>query len=117
MESLHPYSGCRCAAPPASLILLQDGHIAEKDASLDTLEMRMARNWGYVPKFFPFTLRQILQNIIWLMAYGDPDDEAIEEAICVSSLRSKFILIVLNLRSIFWGKINTFKRLMYKKTY
>ncbi|MGD9136292.1 MAG: radical SAM protein [Desulfobacterales bacterium] len=102
---------------PLTRKALQDGHIAEKDASLDTLEMRMARNWGYVPKFFPFTLRQIFQNIIWLMAYRDPDDEAIEEAIRVSSLRSKFILIVLNLKSIFWGKINTFKRLMYKKIY
>jgi radical SAM superfamily enzyme YgiQ (UPF0313 family) len=102
---------------PLTRKALDDGHISEKDASLETLEMRMAREWGYVPKFFPFTKKQILQNIIWLMANRDPDDETLEGAVFLYSLRSRVTLMFLNLKSIFWGKINSFRRSMYRKIY
>ena len=77
----------------------------------------MARSWGYVPKLFPITKKQVLQNVIWLMAYRDPLDETIEKAVFAESLRAKVILMVLNLKSLFWGKIQAFKRLMYRKSY
>ena len=102
---------------PLTRKALDDGHISEKDASLETLEMRMAREWGYVPKLFPFTKKQILQNIVWLMANRNPDDEILERAVFFYSLRSRITLMFLNLKSVFWGKINTFKRLMYRKIY
>ncbi len=102
---------------PLTRKAIDDGHISEKDASLETLEMRMAREWGYVPKLFPFTQKHILQNIIWLMANRGPDDETLEEAVFSHSLRSKFLLVLFNLESIFWGKINALKRLMYRNIY
>ena len=102
---------------PLTRKAIDDGFISEKDACQETLEIKMARSWGYVPKLFPISKKQILQNVIWLMAYRDPLDETIEKAVFAESWRSKVILTGLNLKSLFWGKIQTLKRLMYRKSY
>jgi radical SAM superfamily enzyme YgiQ (UPF0313 family) len=102
---------------PLSQKAREDGHISEKETSLENLEKKMARNWGFVPRLFPLTKRQIFQNIVWLIAYRDTVDEIIEKAVFSHSLSARFALLILNLKSIFWGKIQNLKRLLYRKPY
>jgi hypothetical protein len=102
---------------PLSQKAQEDGHISEKETSLENLEKKMARNWGFVPRLFPLTKRQIFQNIVWLIAYRDTVDEIIEKAVFSHSLSARFALLILNLKSIFWGKIQNLKRLLYRKPY
>jgi len=57
----------------------------------------------------------MLQNIIWLIAYGHTSDEIVKHAVFNDSFGSKLKLIYLNFKSIFWGKMREVKRLINKK--
>ena len=94
---------------------LADGHIDEEETDLDTLQERMAHQWGFAPKLFPMTKKQTLQNIVWLIAYGHSNDGIVKRAVFNDSFGSKLSLIYLNFKSIFWGKIREIKRLINKK--
>ena len=94
---------------------LADGHIDEEEAELDTLQERMAHQWGFAPKLFPMTKKQILQNVVWLIAYGHSNDGIVKRAVFNDTFGFKLILIYLNFKSIFWGKIREIKRLINKK--
>ncbi|MGD9175465.1 MAG: radical SAM protein, partial [Desulfobacterales bacterium] len=94
---------------------LADGHIKEEEAHLDTLAQRLFRTWGYAPKLFPFTKRQMLQNIIWLIAFGYTTDAMVKDAVLQDSVIAKIKFIYLNLKSVFWGKIREIKRVMNKR--
>ncbi len=94
---------------------LSDGHIKAEEAHLDTLAQRLFRTWGYAPKLFPFTKRQMLQNIIWLIAFGHTTDAIVKDAVLQDSLLAKIKFIYLNLKSVLWGKIREIKRVMNKK--
>jgi len=100
---------------PLTQKALEDGHINQEDVSLDSLQERMASSWGFVPKLFPLTKKQMLQNIIWLIAYGHTSDEIVKHAVFNDSFGSKLKLIYLNFKSIFWGKMREVKRLINKK--
>lgn len=101
---------------PLTQKALEDGHIKEEEANLDLLKERMSRSWGFAPKLFPLTKRQMLQNVIWLIAYGHTGGGIVKHAVLKDSLVAKIILIYLNLKSVFFGKIREIKRLMNKKT-
>jgi hypothetical protein len=75
----------------------------------------MASSWGFAPKVFPLTLKQILQNIIWLIVYQHTGDTIVKRAVFSGSRRSKLDLIYLNLKAIFWGKLHELKRGLNKK--
>jgi hypothetical protein len=75
----------------------------------------MASSWGFAPKVFPPTLRQILQNIIWLIVYQHTGDTIVKRAVFSGSWRSKLDLIYLNLKAIFWGKHHELNRRLNKK--
>ena len=94
---------------------LADGHIQEEEAHLDTLAQRLFRTWGFAPKLFPFTKKHMLQNIIWLIAFGHTGDKIVKDAIGKHSLAARFKFIYLNLKAVFWGKIREIKRVMNKK--
>jgi len=100
---------------PLTQKALEEGHINEGDVTLDRLRERMASSWGFAPKVFPLTLRQILQNIIWLIVYQHTGDTVVKRAVFSGSRRSKLDLIYLNLKAIFWGKLHELKRRLNKK--
>jgi radical SAM superfamily enzyme YgiQ (UPF0313 family) len=100
---------------PLTLRALKDGHIDDEEASLDSLEKRMARNWAFVPKLLPITKKQMLHNIIWLIAYGYADDKEIKDVVFSSTVKSKGRLLVLHFRSYFRGKLQHIRRLRQKK--
>jgi len=102
---------------PLTQKAIEDGHINEEEATLESLQKKMARNWAFVPKLFPFTKKQILQNIVWLYAYGHTSDGIVNQAVVCESSISYLYLIYLNFRAIWLGKIQAFKRLMYGKKY
>ena len=100
---------------PLTQKALADGHIKEEEANIDTLEQRLSRTWGFVPKLFPLTKRQMLQNIIWLIAFGHTADGIVKDAVLGDSRAAKIKCIYLNFKSVFWGKIREIKRVMNKK--
>ncbi|UCF93148.1 MAG: cobalamin-dependent protein [Desulfobacterales bacterium] len=102
---------------PLTRQALEDGHIQAQEASMDRLQKRMARNWGFVPRLFPWTKKQILQNMIWLYAYGLTTDDAVRRAVFQGSPRAKLDLIYLHLKAVVWGKIHAFRRLLYGGKY
>jgi radical SAM superfamily enzyme YgiQ (UPF0313 family) len=100
---------------PLTQKALADGHIDEEETNLDSLQERMARQWGFAPKLFPLTKKQILQNIIWLLAYRHTGDAVVKRAVFSDTPRSKLDLIYLNLKSVSLGKLREIKRMLYKK--
>ena len=100
---------------PLTQKALADGHIKEAEASVDTLAQRLFRTWGFAPKLFPLTKRQMLQNIIWLIAFGHTPDGIVKAAVFTDSLVAKVKFAYLNLKSVFLGKIREIKRMMNKK--
>ena len=100
---------------PLTRKALADGHIDEDEAGIESLEKRMARNWAFVPKLRPFSNKQMLQNIIWLIAYGHADDPVIEDAVFNSTPHSKRQLLGLHLQACFLGRRQHIQRLIRKK--
>jgi radical SAM superfamily enzyme YgiQ (UPF0313 family) len=101
---------------PLTQKAIEDGHITRQEASLDHLHKKMARNWAFVPRLFPLNKKQIMHNIIWLIVYGRVEDRAVKQAIFNQAPSARLKLIYLNLKAIFWGKINTAKRRMQKRS-
>jgi radical SAM superfamily enzyme YgiQ (UPF0313 family) len=100
---------------PLTRQAIKDGHITEQEASLDHLNQKMARNWAFVPRFFPLTQKQMMQNIIWLMVYGRAEDAAVRQAIFSDGVSAGFKLACLSVKAVFWGKIQELHRIMQKK--
>jgi radical SAM superfamily enzyme YgiQ (UPF0313 family) len=100
---------------PVTQKALADRHIKAEEASVDTLAQRLFRSWGFAPRLLPFTKRQMLQNIIWLMAFGHTSDGIVKDAVFTDSLVAKIKFVYLNLKSVFLGKIREIKRVMNKK--
>jgi radical SAM superfamily enzyme YgiQ (UPF0313 family) len=94
---------------------ITDGHIKEEEAHLDTLAQRLFQTWGFAPQFFPFTKKQMLQNIIWLIAFGHTTDGIVKDAVQKDSLVAKTKFIYLNLKSVLLGKIRELKRVINKR--
>lgn len=101
---------------PLTRQAIQDGHITDQEASLSHLHKKMARNWAFVPRFFPLNKKQMMHNIIWLVVYGLAEDAAVKQAVFNDTLRARLKIIYLNLKAVFWGKIHTFKRMMQKRS-
>ena len=102
---------------PLTRKALEDGHITAAETQFSGLQKTMARNWAFVPRLFPFTKKQILQNIIWLVAYGHASEKMVKQAISSETLKSRLMLIYLNLKAVFWGKINSARRLLHKEMF
>ena len=100
---------------PLTKKALADGYITEADVSMDSLGKRLFSTWGFAPKLFPMTQKQILQNIIWLLAYHHPGNDIVKHAVFNGSWRSALDLIYLNLKAVWGGKIRELKRIMNRK--
>lgn len=101
---------------PLTQKAIEDGHITPQEASLDYLHKKMARNWAFVPRLFPWNRRQIMHNVIWLIVYGHARDGAVRAAIFDEGHRAGLKLACLNLKAIYWGKIHTARRRMKKRS-
>ncbi|MGD2272032.1 MAG: radical SAM protein, partial [Desulfobacterales bacterium] len=102
---------------PLTQRALNDGHINQQEVSLDSLQKRMARNWAFVPKLFPCTKKQMLQNITWLYIFGYTSDKQVIYAAFQESYPATLYLLYLNLKAIFWGKLQIIRRLMRRAKY
>lgn len=80
-------------------------YIKPEEASIDYLIQRTAKNWAFTPHFLPFTRKQILQNIIWLIAWNHANGNLVKYAVFGEGLGSKVSLMCLNFQSIIMGKI------------
>ncbi len=101
---------------PLTRQAIQDGHISEQEASLDYLNQKMARNWAFVPRLLPLNKKQMMHNIIWLMVCGRAKDAAVRQAVFSDGFSARLTLARLNVKAIFWGKIQTLQRIMQKKS-
>ena len=89
---------------PLTRKAIKDGHIKIEDVSIDTLMERTARTWSFVPKRLPLNTKQVLQNIIWLVAWEHAADGIVKYAVFNNSLGSKLCLNYLNRKAIVLGK-------------
>ena len=102
---------------PLTAKALADGHITAKEASLETLQARMARNWGFQPRLRPFTRRQMLQNLIWLYVGGGVADRSLRRAAFGNSRAARLRRVLLSLAAVARGKIQEIRRRRYHKEY
>ncbi len=102
---------------PLTARALADGHITEREASLATLQERMARNWGFQPRLRPFNRRQMLQNIIWLYAGGWVADRPLGRAAFGDGRAARLRRALLSLEAVARGKIQELRRRRYSKEY
>jgi anaerobic magnesium-protoporphyrin IX monomethyl ester cyclase len=98
MYSLQFYGG-----HSLTLQAIKDGHISEKDASVENLIEKKAWRMIFVPKLIPYTHKQMLQNIIWLLCRNYTTNEIIESAVFGNSFGSKVLLNYINLKAIILG--------------
>ena len=71
----------------------------------DNLMEKTTRHFVYVPRLLPYTEKQILQNIIWLIACNHVKSGAIKFSVFGNSLSAKVCLNYLNFKSIVLGKM------------
>lgn len=90
---------------PLTKKAIEDKHIQPKEAESDSLIVRTTRNWAYTPRLLPYTEKQILQNVIWLIVWNHAKDSIVKFSVFGDSLGSKLCLNYLNLKSIVLGKI------------
>ena len=90
---------------PLTKKAIGDGHILPEKASTDNLIESTPRNYLFVPKLFPYTDKQILQNIIWSIVSNHAKDATVKYAVFGNTFGSRLCLTWLNFKSIFLGKI------------
>jgi hypothetical protein len=101
---------------PLTQKALADGHINESETDLDNLQARQHQSWGFAPRLFPLTRKQMLQNLIWLIIYRHPDEKKVKRAVFRQSWRSRAQLFYLNVQAVLWGKMHELKRMVSIKT-
>ncbi len=83
---------------------IEDKHIQSEDANIDSLFKKTA-HLVFIPQLLPYTKKQILQNVIWLIAYNRVKGDIVKYSVFGDSIGSKLCLIYLNFKAIFLGKI------------
>ncbi|MDP2939798.1 MAG: radical SAM protein [Candidatus Omnitrophota bacterium] len=90
---------------PLTKMAIEDKHIKPEEVEIDRLMARITRNWAYVPRLLPYTEKQILQNIIWLIVWNHVKNSTIKFSVFGDSLSAKLCLNYFNLKSIVLGKV------------
>jgi radical SAM superfamily enzyme YgiQ (UPF0313 family) len=90
---------------PLTKKAIEDNYIHPKEAEVDNLIIRTTRNWAYTPKLLPYTRKQILQNIIWLIVWNHAKDNIVKFSVFGNSFASRLLLNYLNCKSIVLGSI------------
>ena len=84
---------------------IKDGHLEEEEVTPDKLMETNFKNWSFSPRLLPYTRKQILQNIIWLIAWGHIGDWIVKRGVFGSSLSSRVCSIYMNFKALIFGKI------------
>lgn len=84
---------------------IEDKFIQPEEANVNNLMERTLRSWAFVPRLFPFTRKQMLQNIIWLIVENHAKDNIVNYAVFSDSWGSKLCLAYLNCKAVILGKI------------
>jgi radical SAM superfamily enzyme YgiQ (UPF0313 family) len=90
---------------PLTQKAIEDKYIKAEDTSVERLMETNAKSWSFFPKLFPYTKKQALQNIIWLVAWGHESDRIVRYGVFGDSLGSKVCFIYMNFKAIILGKI------------
>jgi len=90
---------------PLTKKAIKDKYIQPESASVERLIKRTTKNWRFVPSLLPYTKKQILQNIIWLITCNYTKNRAVEYAVFSNSFGSNLCLNYLNIKSVILGKI------------
>jgi len=90
---------------PLTQKALIDGYIQTEDITDECLFENATKRMMYDPKLFPFTTKNALQNIIWLIVWNHTKESIVKYAISDNSLTAKICLIYLNFKAVFLGKI------------
>jgi radical SAM superfamily enzyme YgiQ (UPF0313 family) len=102
---------------PLTRKAVEDGCISAEEASLESLQKKMARNWAFVPRLLPASGRRVLESIIWLIAQGRADPARVERAVFGTGPAAALSRLMLHLKAVFWGKVQMIRRLTYGKAY
>ncbi len=84
---------------------LKDQYVLPKEVNVETLFDRTTNNWAFVPRLRPWTRKQRLQNIIWMIVWNHVKDDLVSFAVFGKSWRSKVCFYYLSFISIPMGKI------------
>jgi len=84
---------------------IRDKYIRPEFTHVDVLMKRITQNWVFVPRLFPLTKKQILQNIIWLIVWNHAQDRTVRYALSRDTVGSRLCLAYLNFKAIILGKI------------
>jgi len=90
---------------PLTKMAIRDGHIKPEDATVDKLINKTTKDWAFVPRFFPYDKKHILQNIIWLIARNHVRNSTIKYVLFGKSRFSGFCLFYLNIKAVIFGKV------------
>lgn len=90
---------------PLTKKAIEDKYIQINEMDVDRLFERTSKNFGFVPKLLPYTRKQILQNIIWLISQNRVKNSIIKYAVFGGSLASRIVLNYVNFKSIIIGKM------------
>lgn len=90
---------------PLTKKAIKDKLVPIEKASVNSLIEVTTRSWRFVPRSLPYTNKQILQNIIWLIVENHAKDGIVKYAVFGKTSGSKMCLIYLNLKAIILGKI------------
>jgi len=90
---------------PLTQKAIKDGHLRKEEMTIDKLMEANFKNWSFVPRRLPYTRKQVLQNVIWLIACGYIRDRIVKHGVFSDSLGSRMCLIYMNFKAIILGKI------------
>jgi len=93
---------------PLTKKALGDKYIRIEETGGDFLMKRIMKNIRYIPRMLPYTKKQKLQNIIWLIAFRHTEINLMKYAVFHDSLGARLCLVYLNLEAVVLGKINSF---------
>lgn len=90
---------------PCTRRAIKDGYLKEEELTVQNLMERVGTNWVFIPKLFPYSKKQVFQNIIWLVVWNLTNDKIVKYAVFGESFISKLSLFYLNFKAIIYGKI------------
>lgn len=98
---------------PLTQKALKDQHIKPEELTNNNLTNTIM-DWVFYPKLLPYTQKQALQNIIWLIAWNHVSERNVRYGVFGDSLGSKICFTCMNLKAVIWGKISGIVQLVWK---
>ena len=94
---------------PLTKRALKDGYITEYTCSPENM-LAQAVDWYYKASLFPFTRKNWLKNILYLMAHHHPKDELIRKAVFEKSIDAKVWFVYLNVKLVILNLLERYRR-------